>query len=697
MSNQKNKFAHSNRWIACILLFSLIFIAYSNTFKASWHFDDFPKIVQNPILKIHNIDVQSLSKTFSANRKDGLYTSTKIYRPLPLLSFALNWYFGKLNVIGYHLVNISIHFITAFILFLAVLALLRAPNLKGKYEDSEYFIAFLTAVLWAANPLQTQAVTYIVQRVAAMAAMFYILAIFFYVKGRNHRYQSKQIGFYMACLISYVCALLSKANSATLPIALIMVEVIFFQDLSRPRIRKRVVFVTLGASFCVVILGFLLYLQGDPLSIFKSYDHRFFSPLQRLMTEPRILIFYLSQLFYPVPTRLSIEHDVSISTSLFSPWTTLPSIFLILFLIGYGIFQIRKKPVLSFAILFFFLNHFIESTIVALELIFEHRNYLPSLFIFLPVSVGIKWLFDYYSEKKRSMYYILVSFVTLMIIGFGTGTYIRNMTWATEKTLWEDAIAKAPGMGRPYQNLAWAYYLRIGQYDQAMELFEKSLQLKMHSRHSKAGAINNMGHIFFLNGEIYKASRLFEQAYRLYPRHSLYQLNLSKAREKSGDRQTALLLLDKILLKDPTNQHALNLKGQIFLKENKLEEAIEHFERLLKLKPNDPMVMLNLGISFRLMEKLDRAELYFKAAHIRDPKEIYILLWLIENNLVMDDHMDADRHLQRLLTVTSINKLVETIHTIGEDELMPNSLRERLIREITAKLKEDSETIINLK
>jgi uncharacterized membrane protein len=119
-----------------------------------------------------------------------------------------------------------------------------------------------------------------------------------------------------------------------------------------------------------------------------------------MLTEPRIVLFYLSQIFYPVPGRLSIVHDVQLSRSLLEPWTTLPAILVVLGLIGFGIWQLRKRPMLSFAVLFFFLNHTVESSIIGLELIYEHRNYLPSLFLFAPVAMGLQYLVDHFRHQR---------------------------------------------------------------------------------------------------------------------------------------------------------------------------------------------------------------------------------------------------------------------------------------------------------
>ena len=133
------------------------------------------------------------------------------------------------------------------------------------------------------------------------------------------------------------------------------------------------------------------------------------------MTEPRVLCIYLSQLFYPVPTRLSIEHDIIYSTSLIRPWTTLPAILGVFFLIGLAGRQMRRRPMLSFAILFFFLNHAVESSVLPLELIFEHRNYLPSMFLFVPVAIGLQRVLDFYRAKQSVLYPVLIAFIVLLV------------------------------------------------------------------------------------------------------------------------------------------------------------------------------------------------------------------------------------------------------------------------------------------
>ena len=672
------------------LLFFLVFIIYGNTFQASWHLDDYHNITKNPYLKITDLKPESLIQTFYAGFDKGLYPGNKISRPIPCLTFALNWYFGKENLFGYHLVNISIHFLTAFLLFLSILNLFKSPNLINKYQDSCYFIALLSAVLWAVNPIQTQAVTYIVQRMASMAAMFYILGLYLYLKARLTTSHVNRWICYLGCGLGFIFAIASKENAITFPIAVMLVEAIFFRDISQPKTRKLFFIGAIGIGIGILLIGSLLFLQGNPLFFLKGYENRLYTPLQRLMTEPRVVVFYLSQIFYPVPTRLSIEHDIAVSTSLIHPWTTMPAIIIIFALVGFGLLQMRKRPLISFALLFFFLNHAVESTVLNLELIFEHRNYLPSLFVFLPISAGFKWLFDHYRQEKPSMHVMLVSFLTLVIIGFGLGTYIRNMAWATEETLWKDAIRKAPQSSRACHNLAWGYYELSGQFDKALFLYPKCLELTPPSKSNKSLTWNNMASVYYMRKNFEKAAELWETAFRIYPEVEFLQYRLALALTKSRKFEEALTNLDELLSNRPEHTDYIILKGSVLLEQQRLEQALDYFRKALRQKPYLPEVMKNLGTVFHLMRDYKRAELYFKNAHSLNPQEPVTLLWLAATNLKLKDTADVDRYLDNLFAVISVSKLQLLLETISDPENMISSQRELFILFplISAKLSE---------
>ena len=606
--------------LAVLILIFMICLAYMNTFQASWHLDDHSNIVKNSALHIPNLKLETLIRTFYASPTRPGLIGKELYRPIPCLSFALNWYLGKDDVFGYHLVNLIVHILTASFLLLTVFFLLRSPNLAHKLSRNEVIIAFLAAALWALNPIQTQAVTYIVQRMASMAAMFYMLSTLFYITSRLSENPIKRIFLLLGCLLSYLFALGSKENAITLPLALVLIEILFFQNLNIPRTRRLWLWGSIGGAVLLILAGVLIFSSGDFLSPAKAYRHRPFSLAERVLTEPRIVVFYLSQIFYPVPSRLSIEHDVQISTSLIQPWSTLPAILAIFLMIAFGLLLIRKQPIVSLAMLFFFLNHVIESSIIPLELIFEHRNYLPSMFLFLPVAYGIVWMITYYKQKSLVLSRVLVIFSALVLVCFGWSTHIRNMAWATEKSLWEDALRKAPNSNRPWHNLAWGYYVKTGQYDKALELYERSLDLQRNNNFSKSLALNNMALIYFHKKDVTRAIDLWKQALELSPDLEIIRFRYAIGLTEMRDFNNALETVNRLLSKRPDHLDYNYLRGRILLMKKDYDSALKSFEKCLELKPDSVEIMHNIEICRNFLGQFSLAESVLENALRNDPK-----------------------------------------------------------------------------
>ncbi|MFV9644861.1 MAG: tetratricopeptide repeat protein [Desulfobacterales bacterium] len=560
---------------------------------------------------------------------------------------------------------------SAFFLYLTILNLFNSPNLKGKFNGSEHFVALLTAVLWAINPIQTQAVTYIVQRMAILATMFYILGIYFFIRVRLSDSISNRIFFIAGCIMSFILALGSKENAAMLPVALTLVEIVFFQDMSSQKTKRLFIGIAAGTGVLVLIIGLLFFMKGDPFYFLKGYDYRPFSFVQRLMTEPMIVIYYLSQIFYPVPNRLSIEHDVILLTSILKPWTTIPAILIIILLIGIGISLIKKRPIIAFAILFFFLNHIIESSIIPLELVFEHRNYLPSLFLFIPVSVWVKWLIDYYREKQFSMYIIIVSFVTILLIGLGTGTYIRNMAWATEKSLWEDAMHKAPGSARPLTNLAWEMSYgknaKAENYDLALKLYKKSLSLQKSRELSNPIILNNMAGIYLKKGESQKAVGLMEKALDINPDYNRGRYDFIQILITSGKWDEASKNADRLISKAKNHEGYLNIKGFILLKQKRPEEAIEYFQKSLKIAPNFKTTLMYMGSALSLSGYYSRADWFLNRAAQKSSGDIMIYFCLIENSLRAGDESRAEKYTEKLFTLFNLKTIETNLKMLSRD------------------------------
>jgi tetratricopeptide (TPR) repeat protein len=379
---------------------------------------------------------------------------------------------------------------------------------------------------------------------------------------------------------------------------------------------------------------------------------------------------------------------VPLSTGLLEPWTTLPSILIILGLIGLGVWQMRRRPLLSYAILFFFLNHAVESTILSLELVFEHRNYLPSMFLFVPLAAGFYRLISYYRPVNRRMHIGLVTFGALLIIGMGMGTYIRNLTWATPKTLWEDALAKAPHSHRPLHNLAWAYYEKIGDDDTALSLYQKALPLDKNNRVQQSVTLNNIASIYYKRGDYRRAAEHWQAAVDDYPRFKVGFYRCALAFFRAGDRDRALEYLDRVLASEPNYHDALSLKGKISLSNGSVSEGLAWFKKVVQLSPQDPQALLNLGAAFNRAGDYRKAKLILKTALGKDPGNRLIMVWLVDTGIRSNDPVNTRRYLQKLLAAAplqQINGLLNGSHdnkTVGlpEDSEVATALAQELDR-----------------
>jgi tetratricopeptide (TPR) repeat protein len=543
-------------------MFSLIALAYSGSLDGTWTLDDYPNILQNPRLRIDSFSPKVLLSTVYDPPLPDEGDRQRIGRPLSFLSFAANWYFGAYDPAGYRAVNIAIHALTAFVLFHAILRILGAPKFRGAFAGRAGVVAFIAAGLWALNPVQTQAVVYIVQRMAALACLFYTGAIWCYIRARESHRQAIRLFYYGLTTACYAAGVGSKENAILLPAALALVEFCFYQDLDRPRVR-RCFWALIGCGLFSSVAIIVALAAGDRLTEVFHYSSRLFTPMERLLTQPRILLFYLSLLFYPVPTRLSIVHDVELSRSFWEPWTTLPAILAVAGIIIFGLWQVRRRPIAAFAILFFFLNHLVESSIVGLELVFEHRNYLPSLFIFLPPAVALQSLFDRYRAKRSPFRYAIGAFVIVLAGSLVAATHIRCLAWRDAKTLWEDARAKAPLSMRPLHNLAFEHYEKIGRREEAFNLYQQSLSLRDYNRKGMAIAHTNIANYHFIRGDLSKAREHLDLALAAAPEIDHVHFFRAVVLGRVHDTQAALDEVGQLLRKHPKSCRYNDLMAQL--------------------------------------------------------------------------------------------------------------------------------------
>lgn len=460
------------------LLAVLVFSSYSNTFNSPPILDDFHTFVDVSTVHIKHLTVSnlvSLSKTTFG------WT-----RWIPMITFALDFLWGKGEISYFHVTNIMIHVACMLAVLLLIFQIVKVALWEEKQQrfGSCLFFALAVSGLWALNPVQTNAVTYLVQRMASLEALFYILAVALYVLGRRSYHSSlstwRTLLCFAGCVLSACGAFLSKENSAMLPVMLLITEWWFFRPNLPQQIWNHCKQSRRALQFLyilIILLTGIFFLHAFD-HVIQGYQKRYFTLQQRLLTEPRIVLWYLSLLILPLPSRLSIEHDVNLSTSFFHPPTTLLAI---LFWIGLVLVCVRSRnryPVMTYGIIWFVVNLLIESTFVPLELVFGHRLYVPSIGFFLFFVAAFLKALNYGFVRFSSVELAKLGWSTMAILCscLALLTFERNMAWQNAVTINADAAAKAPQNPRAHANLAVAY-ARAGRERDAIREAELAIKL----------------------------------------------------------------------------------------------------------------------------------------------------------------------------------------------------------------------------
>ena len=573
-----------------LLALTVIFI-YGRTLSGPFIFDDRNNILENPHIRISQINLHNLASAAFDSPSHG--------RPVANISFALNYYIHRYNVVGFHTVNVIIHIINGILLYFFVQTTFRTPALRSRYAHYKW-IAFFTAAIWLVHPLQTQSVSYIVQRMNSLAAMFYILSFLCYAQLRLKPQKRSKRWWLFGCILSGILGLGTKQNTATLPFFLLLYEWYFFRDLSLKWLKDHLALLA-GLLLLLTIVG-LIFLGLEPLDkIWAGYAVRSFTPVQRLLTEMRVVIFYIGLFFWPHPSRLNLDHDFALSYSLTDPMTTLFSMLAIALLLVLAAAMAKNQRMISFGILWFLGNLVIESSIFALEIIFEHRLYLPSMMCSLMVVLLV--------DRWAKPVWLKPLIVCALTIVFAAWAYERNQVWSDRITIWEDCVKKSPHKARPYNNLG-AALADDGQYSKAIEQYHKALQINPY--YPKAYA--NLGFALAKQGKVEESIAQFLKASQLQPGDYETLSNLGVTLIMQKRYAEAIKYLSEAVELNPYFAKAHNNLGVALNREGRAEEAIDHYSTALKLDPEYAEAYNNLGVALANQGRYEEAISQFSAA-----------------------------------------------------------------------------------
>jgi len=657
MKNHRIINALSKQWVSLGLIALIGALIYSNIYRAPFVFDDGHQIVEN-------VKIRDLGRCLSPTQ---LFSQ----RPVAELTFALNYRFGGLDVFGYHLVNVLIHILNGFLVyFLALIIferlLIRPVQPRGHSNGhrniepgnmgavtSEGFVSgfqstidrpspiirmmsLFAALIFIAHPVQTQAVTYIIQRHASLAAAFYLLSIFFYLRARilqqggrgsgsregdrgqwsggGQAHVGKKVfsfrlsAYFALAFLCGVLAFLSKQNAASLPGAVLLVEYLLFDRTWQGWKRKLRWLIPM-----IVLMGiFILYVSG----IFRG-GVRFGSLLEDVSgilqapgtrvdrwvyfcTQLNVIGIYIRLLFLPVGQNL--DYMYPFKTGFFDGFT--PAAFLLLLaLAGIGVWQIKRRPVISFGIFWFFITLSIESSFFPIkDALFEHRLYLPMFGFAMVIAYILFWLLAVHR-------YWLFAVSAVIILSLGTATYLRNQVWQNAISLWSDAVDKNPKNYRAQINLGYALR-REGRLEEAVSHYRQAIDIMPNF----LPAHNNIGVALAQQGKLEDAFFHFSEALRIKPGDSETLTNFGQARMQEGKIEEAVLYFHRALKSSPTNAKAHNNLGIAMAQQGKLEDAAAHFSKALRTEPYNARIHRNMGLVFMLQGDLKGAARHFSEA-----------------------------------------------------------------------------------
>ncbi len=559
-------------------------IIYSNTFNAPLQFDDTLQIIAKS--RVKNLsNFYSLSEWTSINR-----------RPMSFFTFALNFHYGQLNVKGYHIVNLLIHILSGFLVFFLT-RLIFSASFKGKKlsDSNTNYAALFTALIFLSHPIQTQGVTYIVQRMTSMASMFYLLSVLCYALGRKYqigKFNNKAILLYFLTIISAILSLLSKQIAVTLPFTLLLYEFFFIRDDNGKHYKKYLIFSSISLLIASVVIIISGYLPAETENISRQ---------EYLYTQFRVIVKYFQLLLVPIGQNL--DYYFPLSQTLWA-WKEIASLMILIVVLSSAIYFYKKFPIYSFGILWIFITLSVESSIIPIrDVIFEHRLYLPMFGFALIISSIVMKYVGKLSLKTSSL--ILIAF----IVTYSIFSFNRNKVWASQYSLWEDITRKSPQKPRPWYNLG-KICLDEGKYNKAIKYSKNSLEVDP----TQANAWYNIGLCFERLGSQQKAPVYYFRAIKEDSLHTRSMNNLGSLYIDQKDFPKAVEYLEMAYKIDKNQIILLQNLGIAYYRLGEYKNAIKYNKRLIKLKPDSELVIFDTGLSYMQLKKYHKAIEYFNKA-----------------------------------------------------------------------------------
>ena len=621
----------SDRWrilgIAAVLV-AATWLSYRGSFQGVFLLDDDEAIGNNPTIR----QLWPITAPLSPLRD-----TPTAGRPLVNLSFAINHAWGGLDPFGYHVLNLVIHISAGLTLFGLVRRTLASAQLRPQFGADGPLLAGAAALLWLVHPLQTESVTYVVQRSESLAGLGYLLTLYGAVRSLDApRAWAWQAAAVLACAAGMAC----KEIVATAPLMVLLYDRIYSGRAFGEVLRRRWgLYVGLAATWGVLVALNL----GGPRADSVGYRDGAGAWLYAL-NQCRALTTYLRLSFWPSPLLIDYGGVAPLTARGVAAEGAV-----VLALLAVVLLAIRYRPAIGFLGLWFFIILAPTSSIVPIltEVAAERRMYLPLAAVVVLMVVGGYGLLGLSSDTARGASVWRRRLALLGVAGvaaaLGFGTAARNRVYGSAVTMWEDVVRQQPNNSRAQTNLGQAL-AAAGRTDEAIACYERALRAAPNSYkiHTNLGAAlveqgrfdeamghylralqdqpnaylaqNNIGDLLIRQGRFAEALPHLEEALRLRPDHADSANNMGRVLMHLGRWADAKPYLEKAVANDPASYMAYSNLGIVLDRAGDHEKAAEMHQAALRINPGFAEGYNNLGFSYREAGRLDLAEKCFRQA-----------------------------------------------------------------------------------
>ena len=539
---------------ACVLV-------YLNSFAGVFIYDDLREIVDNRLIRGF----------------DGLWGD----RAFVKLTLAINYAFGAVNPWGYHLVNLVVHALAGLTLFGVVRRVLLLEQFREGPGRHATWYALATALLWIVHPLQTESVSYVIQRAESLMGLFYLLTLYCVIRGAASR---RSAWWYAAAVAACALGMASKPVMITAPVVAVLFDRAFLSSSFAGVFRRRWgLHAGLAGSWLVLAMTGVVatLLDTDPARpMTAGFGYHGATPLAYLLTQGGVIVHYLKLCFWPRP--LCLDYAWPIATSLGQ--IVVPTM-LIAGLLAGSVFAWRRWPWLGFLGVSFFAVLAPTSSIVpSAHAAFEHRMYLPLAAVIVVSVFGVHVLLDrWYRRFGVSGVAVPITNGAVLlaaVVLYGSMTVRRNADYHSAYAMWENVLIQRPLNPHPYSQIA-NILAEQDRTETAIALYQRALQLDPYDIVS----MSNLGAVLLRTGEVSRAIAMGRRAVELRPDLPQPQYGLGNALIAGGFHERGLgHLREAVRLNAEDPRTHLNL-GRGLALGGAHEEAIDHLVEALRLDP----------------------------------------------------------------------------------------------------------------